>query len=78
MFATSSVHDECLRVMSIVVHVRVVDLDLVATLCAWNNDDAFTLHSHIWRIMYNDACYIYRDNTCEMYTMEYIAPCVSV
>ena len=50
--------------------VCVMDLDLVASLCAWNNDDVFTLHSHVWRNMYNDACHIYRDNTCETYTRE--------
>ena len=26
--------------------------------------------------IYNDTCYIYRDNTCETYTMEYSTTCV--
>ena len=67
----SYVHDECLRMMYITAHVCVMGLDVGATLCAWNNDDVITLHSHVWRNMYNDACHIYRDNTCETYTREY-------
>ena len=50
---------------------RVIDLALVATLCAWNNNDPFPLHSHVCRNLYNDAGHVYRDNTCETDTREY-------
>ena len=43
----SYVYDECLRIICITAHVRMMDLDLVATLCAWNNNNAFTLNSHL-------------------------------
>ena len=33
-----------------------MDLDEVPTLCAWTNDDAFTLYSHVDRNIYNDDC----------------------